>query len=135
MIESVGNILNADNAEIDRAGIQAEDFLRILLAQLSFQDPLKPLDNQEYVSQLAEFTNLEQTRLVGENLESLLTVQSSTQALDLIGRVVEVQTETGSQIGEVTTVGFQGGFPTLTVEVDDGSFLDGVSLSQIAVVR
>lgn len=112
-----------------------EDFLKILLTQLQFQDPLKPIDNQEFVAQLAQFTGLEINRQVSDKTDSLLTIQSATQSLGLIGRTVEVNTNTGSQVGTVTAISFQGGSPALTVKTADGQFLTDVTLSQIALVQ
>ena len=39
-----------------------QDFLQVLLTQLSWQDPLKPMDNQTFMAQMAQFTALEQTQ-------------------------------------------------------------------------
>src|SRR5688572_24054510 len=82
-IESIGAIVD-NPAAIRNAGLGQEDFLKVLLTQLSFQDPLKPLDNQEFIAQMAQFTNLELTRQQNDRVESLLTIQSATQAIGLI---------------------------------------------------
>jgi flagellar basal-body rod modification protein FlgD len=134
-IESVGAVLDSSSPETRRAGIQQEDFLKILLAQLTYQDPLKPLDNQEYIAQLAQFTSLEQERQSNERLESVLTVLASSQAIGLVGRSVEVRTDTGVIVGEVITARFQDGLPLLNVETEAGAFLTDVSLSQVTLVR
>lgn len=112
-----------------------EDFLKILLTQLQFQDPLKPIDNQEFVAQLAQFTGLEINRQVSDKTDSLLTIQSATQSLGLLGRVVEVSTDTGSQVGTVTAISFQGGTPALTVKTATGQFLTDVSPSRVSLIR
>ena len=39
-----------------------QDFLQVLTTQLTYQDPLKPLDNQEFMAQIAQFTTLQQTQ-------------------------------------------------------------------------
>ena len=44
------------------SNIGIEDFLKILTSQLNNQDPLKPVDNQEFVAQIAQFATLEQSR-------------------------------------------------------------------------
>ena len=133
-VEGIGAVLDS-TASTRRAGLQQEDFLKVLLTQLSYQDPLKPMDNQEYIAQLAQFSGLEQTRQVNDRIGALLTLQSADQALGLLGKQVEVTTSTGAVVGQVTTAGFNDGSPILTVQTTSGTFLTDVSLSQIRVVR
>lgn len=134
-IESIGSVVGGTSTALQTAGIGQEDFLKILLTQLSFQDPLKPLDNQEFIAQMAQFTSLEQARQLNDRTDALLSIQSATQSIGLIGRTVEVRTDTGTMVGQVTTITFEGGVPNLTVQTSSGTFLTGVTLSQIFVVR
>jgi flagellar basal-body rod modification protein FlgD len=136
MIESIGATLGADRALVERAGLGQEDFLEILLTQLTFQDPLEPLDNQEFVAQLAQFTNLEQSRLITENTEFMLRLETIAQSISLIGRTVEVRTDTETVVGRVQTITLDDqGQPRLTIVQPDGSFLSDIGLSQIAIVN
>ena len=136
-VESIGATLNGNDIDggLQRTGLGQEDFLKIFLAQLSFQDPLEPVDNQQFMAQMAQFASLDQSRQLNEKMEGLLTVQSATQSVGLIGKTVQVNTVNGSQVGEVTTVSFNRGLPELTVKTPSGEFITGVSLSQIALVR
>ena len=134
-LDSIGATNANTSAATQSAGISQQDFFRILVAQLSFQDPLKPIDNQAFIAQIAQFTALEQSRQTNENITSLLTVQSATQAIGLIGRTVEVSTDSGTAIGTVTTLNFVQGRPLMTIQKPDGSFLLGVGLDQISVLR
>ena len=133
-IESIGNAQN--NTALQRAGIDQEDFLQVLLAQLNYQDPLEPVDNSEFISQFAQLTTLTQTQSSNDKLDSLLTIQSVNQAVQLIGKTVEVNASGSDAIGQVTTITFStDGTPQMTVQRDDGGFINGVGLSQISVVR
>lgn len=134
-IASVGASTSNPSSELDRAGLGQEDFLEILLTQLTFQDPLEPMDNQEFVAQMAQFTSLEQAKQSNDKMEDLLSIQSSTQSLGLLNKTVEVAVSNGTDIGEITTVSFDSGVPNFTVKKADGEFLTGVSLSQIKLVR
>ncbi|HEX5515651.1 MAG TPA: flagellar hook capping FlgD N-terminal domain-containing protein [Gammaproteobacteria bacterium] len=136
-VGSIGSISDSSNsAALRRAGMDQEDFIRLFLAQLSFQDPLEPMNNQEFLVQLAQFTNLDQTRQMNERLESLLTFQGASQSIGLLGKKVEIVLHNGSGVtGEVTTVTFEQGFPLLAVKLDNGQALSNVSLSQIRLVR
>lgn len=118
-----------------RAAIQQEDFLQVLLTQLQFQDPLEPMDNNEFISQFAELTNLEQTQQLNDRLETLLTMQNGEQAIDLIGRSVEVATDTGTVVGEVSAVAFQQGSPEMTIRTQTGEFIADIRLGQIRIIQ
>ncbi len=134
-VESIGTVTSNAAADTKQLGIGQEDFLKILLTQLTYQDPLKPMDNQEFIAQMAQFTSLEQTRQLNDGLESLLKIQSATQSVGLIGKTVEVRTASGSEVGEVTTVSFQNGSPAFVVKTQNNQFLTDVTLSQVFVVR
>lgn len=118
-----------------QSGVNQEQFVRLFLTQLSFQDPLKPADNREFLAQLAQFTNVEQTRILNENVEGLLSVLSTNQSLDLLGRTVEVSAPSGTQVGTVTTVSLVDGRPSLTLLQQDGNVLQDVSPVSIRLVR
>lgn len=123
------------NTDLQASTLSQEDFLKILLTQLQFQDPLKPLDNQEFLAQMAQFSSLAQTSQINDRIDSLLSIQAATQSIGLIGKTVQVDTDGGSQVGTVGSLNFTGGVPLLTVTTSAGEVLTGISVSQITVVR
>lgn len=114
--------------------IGIQDFLKILVAQLGNQDPLKPMDNQEFVTQLAQFTSLQQTQEMNDKLASLLSVQAAAQSIGLLGKTVDFATATGASLGVVSAIGFAAGEPRLSVRVGSALVTD-ISLSSITSVR
>jgi flagellar basal-body rod modification protein FlgD len=71
--------------------ITRDDFLKLLIAQLQNQDPLSPMDNQEFAVQLATFNSLEQLIGVNEKLDSLQSKQllaSQLNSAALLGKQV-----------------------------------------------
>jgi len=67
-------------------------FLNLLVTQLKNQDPLDPMDANEFTSQLVQFASVEQQIYQNANLEKLLNVQQTSQVatmVDFIGRTVE----------------------------------------------
>ncbi|HEX7640598.1 MAG TPA: flagellar hook capping FlgD N-terminal domain-containing protein [Burkholderiaceae bacterium] len=114
-------------ANLQAAGISQQDFLKILLTQLTDQDPLKPMDNTQFVAQLAQFSQLEQTQQLSDTVHNSLTTQTASQAVSLLGRTIT--TNTGLS-GLVTAVDFSGATPTLTLNVS-GSSSSGIALSSI----
>jgi flagellar basal-body rod modification protein FlgD len=130
---------NGSAGTIDRnmssLGLDMQSLLQIILTQLTYQDPLKPVDNFEFVSQLAQFTSLEQSRQMSDKLDSLLALQSTNQTVGLLGHNVDVQTDSALVSGIVKSISLKGSEPQLTIETADGQFVTNASLSQIAAVR
>lgn len=132
-IEGVNAVTNG--GAVSRAVIQQEDFLQVLLAQLRYQDPLKPMDNSEFIAQFAQLTSLEQTQQMNQKLDVLLGLASASQAIELLGRTVEAGRDFGRVIGEVTTISYSGGNPLLTIRTESGESITEVSLGNILLVR
>ena len=123
----------ATNLQANSLGM--EDFLKILLTQLTYQDRLKPMDNQQFMAQMAQFTSLEQTQQLNTKIETLITNQAALQSIGLIGKTVDVNTATGLVTGTVSALSLSGDAPLLTVQTLAGGTMNRVSLSQLAAVR
>ena len=121
------------NDQLQSSVISQEEFLKVLLTQLRFQDPMKPLDNQEFLAQMAQFSGLEQTRQLNDRIDTLLTIQSTTQSIGLLGATVDVSTEAGKKQGIVSAMTFEDGAPVFTITAGQ-EVLTGVSLGQIVQV-
>lgn len=117
------------------ASLGLQDFMKILLTQLTYQDPLKPMDNQTFMAQMAQFTSLEQTQRLNDRVQQLIDNQAALQSVGLIGRTVDVATSTGNATGTVSALSLQGAAPLLTVALSSGSVLQDVSLGQVVSVR
>ncbi len=133
-IDSIGP-MTGRGAHLDSTGLDLQSLLRIIVTQLTYQDPLKPVDNYEFVSQLAQFTSLEQSRQIASKIDDLLSVQSASQTLGLLGRKVDVRGDAGTISGIVKGLSFRDGEPKLTIESDAGQFLADATVSQILTVR
>jgi flagellar basal-body rod modification protein FlgD len=87
-----------------------DDFMKILVAQLQAQDPMAPMEGQEFASQLAQFSSLEQLTNVNSNLEASQAFDialSNSAALSLIGKNVDAPGNTiDLKSGEVETLSF-----------------------------
>ncbi|MCD6289825.1 MAG: flagellar hook capping protein [Anaerolineae bacterium] len=82
------SMLNIDN----------QAFLKLLLAQLRNQDPLSPMQSEEFLSQLAELTTLEQMWRMNDSLQTFMSQQQLLQASAMIGHTVQAVDETGQTI-------------------------------------
>lgn len=91
----------SDNAALGGSTIQEQDdFMKLLVAQMRFQDPLNPLQGTEYAAQLAQFSSLEQLRNLGSKLDNALETDlllarsiNNTMAATLIGKEVRAVDE------------------------------------------
>lgn len=84
-------------AENDKKQLGQEDFLALLTTQLQYQDPFKPLENTEFIAQMAQFSSLDsqQQLLTSVNdLASSLTSNQALQASSMVGRTVLVPSDT-----------------------------------------
>jgi len=132
-ISSIGNTGVAETQT--NSSIGQEDLFKILLAQLQYQDPLEPIDNQEFIAQLAQFTELEQTRSLNDKVDQLLLTQSVNQSVTLIGKTIQVQLESATEVGTVIAVAFNDGDPRLTIQTSDNRVISEVNLSQIQIIN
>src|SRR5688500_8551624 len=109
-------------------GLGKDDFLKLLLAQLSNQDPLKPLEDKEFIAQLAQFNTLEQMQQMNSHMLDLLAGMSLAEGSNLLGRFVEA----GSVSGVVNSVAMVGGKAQITLATDNGNIQ--VALTQVTRV-
>ncbi|HBK46565.1 MAG TPA: flagellar hook capping protein [Xanthomonadaceae bacterium] len=135
-IDAIGAVVNNGSSSVQaRNTIDQEGFIKLFLSQLQFQDPLEPVDNREFLAQLAQFSNLEQSRQLSINMEGMLTMESSSQALGLLNRSVDIVQAAGGNIaGTVTAVQFTTSGPELTVNTAVG-VLTGIRLPQVSLVK
>lgn len=64
-----------------------ESFLKLLVTQMQYQDPLDPQDNAEYIAQLAQFSSLEQMTNVNSTLEKMNTLLGNMDTSLLVGQI------------------------------------------------
>ncbi len=133
-VESIGQVSQQQVSAANNA-ISQEEFVKLFLAQLNYQDPLEPLNNREFLAQLAQFSSLEQSRQINDNIVGLLAMNTSNQGLALLGKNVEVEVSGGQKFsGVVEAVHYNGTSPELTVKAASGSFVDKISLSQVKII-
>lgn len=115
--------------------LNQEDFLKILLTQLTYQDPMKPVDNQQFLAQMAQFTSLEQAQQLNDKIAVLISNQAALQSVGLIGRTVDITANGSTVTGSVTALSLSGESPLITVKTAAGATLANISLSQVTAVR
>jgi flagellar basal-body rod modification protein FlgD len=107
-----------------------DDFLKLLVGQLQHQDPLAPSDDQQWIGQMAAFSQLEQVSNMAETTQKIVDTLNTNGTLSLIGHTVTYLDSTGgSHTGKVDTVDMADGKATLTVDGTAG--IDSGSVTQV----
>ena len=122
------NPLSATDANKNQLGKDA--FLKLLTTQLQHQDPLNPMEDSEFMGQMAQFSTLEQiTNMAGANT-AMADNLTFSKSVSLIGRTVTYQdAEEQTHTGKVERVTTTDGKPALTV-----GGIDGVDPSSVTEV-
>ncbi len=92
IIPSAGSTTSTTPASA-QSPLGKEDFLQLLVAQLSAQDPLNPMDSREFSAQLAQFSALEQMTNINSTLEELVAAQQAmgnSSLISIIGKLVDI---------------------------------------------
>lgn len=108
-----------------------DDFLKLLVTQLKYQDPLKPMEDREFIAQSAQFTALEQMTNLNQNMGMFLRMQAISNTAALIGKDVsylvpssEEGEEAKIEVGKVTEVKFVDGVTYMTIDGEDDVPID-----------
>ncbi len=100
------------------------DFLKLLVTQLSSQDPMNPVSDAEFIGQMAQFSTLQETQTMQESVSGL-------QASNLLGQTVQVQNTQGqTDTGVVSSILLQSGSPELIVNGQSYDLGQVLSVSQ-----
>ena len=76
-----------------------DDFLKLLITQLQNQDPTSPMENTEFISQMAQFSSLEQMTNMSSSFAKMASFINSSEATNTLGKIVELN------IGDATVQG------------------------------
>lgn len=126
-MSSVSSLLGAyeasqtESTDTASDSLGKDDFLTLLVAQLTNQDPLNPMEDTDMTSQLAEFSSLEQLTNLNETADSILETMSDTQLVDstsFIGQWVYAEGYTiTKEDSEISTINYSLGEAVAEVTV------------------
>ena len=107
-----------------------DTFLKLLVAQLKYQDPSNPADSTQFLAQTAQFTQVEKLTQLVDDQQSMMSTQRMLSAGTMVGRTVSFPGPDGTtSTGVVKSASFTGSDPTLRVGDKD------VPLSSVTEVR
>jgi flagellar basal-body rod modification protein FlgD len=119
----------SDPSRVPTKTLNQDDFLKLLVAQMTSQDPMNPQSNTDFAAQMAQFTSLEQTQTMASDLATMNTQQQLLQASQLLGRTVTLQADPQTVAsGVVQSVQINSGTPQILV---NGKAYD---LSQVLMI-
>lgn len=109
---STDSLLSSENSNLGK-----EDFLKLLCAQLSNQDPLDPMSNDQFIAQMATFSQLEQMTNLNSNFESFMQGQYLANYATLMGKSVTALSADGQSTvnGIVKSVAVEDGQTVITL--------------------
>jgi flagellar basal-body rod modification protein FlgD len=118
-----------------------DDFLRILMTQLQNQDPMNPMQDKDFIAQMATFTSLEQMTNMNKMLEQFITGQKSDNIMkysEMIGKQVEFTSKSVDENGNEIIESKQGIVKSIyqknlevQLEMEDGTIILPNALTKI----
>jgi flagellar basal-body rod modification protein FlgD len=108
-----------------------DQFLKLFVAQMQHQDPMNPMQDQDFMGQMASFSTLEQVTNMAAANEAMASHMQLSQSVGLIGRTVTwTDKDKTTHTGVVEKVSQTDGKPVLTVSGTEG--VDPTAITQIA---
>jgi flagellar basal-body rod modification protein FlgD len=112
---AIQQALQGVTVKANKQSLTQDDFLKLLTVQLQNQDPLKPMEDAQFMGQMAQFASLEQTKELNSTVTSLSTSLGFTSAQQFLGKNVTINDGGVEVTGTVTGVMLVSGVPQILV--------------------
>ncbi|MGX9133667.1 flagellar hook assembly protein FlgD [Rummeliibacillus sp. JY-2-4R] len=133
----------AETKQTGNSSLDKDAFLQLLITQLQNQDPTSPMDDKEFISQMAQFSSLEQMQNVAKSIESLSSIAKQSQLIEynnFIGKSVNWHEATSktdengnavidSGTGTISKISYKG--DTAIFTLSDGKELTPANISEV----
>lgn len=121
-VEGVAAAAQVPQQSAAMGGLDKDAFLQLLVAQLRYQNPLSPVDGQQYLQQTAQFTMVERLEEISRGQAEVTAWQRAVVAQGMVGKAIEGMDLQGEDVaGTVTAVKLTPSGPLLVL--DDGTEL------------
>lgn len=124
-VDALNKTIN--EGRVQKEGLDKDDFLKILITQLSHQDPTTPMEDKEFIAQMAQFSTLEQMSNMNQGFTDVAEKIQSSQALNMLGHTVEIEMGESLISGKVEAV-TGGEYPNILI---NGKYYGMESVSRI----
>jgi flagellar basal-body rod modification protein FlgD len=126
-VNAFNKTLNEGKGAKANAAMDKNDFLKILITQLTHQDPTQPMDDKEFVAQMAQFSSLEQMTNMSEGLTKVANLVAKSQAVSLLGNAVDIANG-GEMVSGIVDAVTGGDFPQILV---NGQYYDYAQVQKV----
>ena len=117
-----------NGGKVNNGAMDKDDFLKILITQLSYQDPTAPMEDKEFIAQMAQFSSLEQMTNMSNGFKELSGILGQSNALGLLGKWVQVVDGESVISGKVEEVSGRD-FPQILI---NGKYYDYTSVEKVS---
>lgn len=138
-MSSITQALNQTNNEFNAAlskqkgsNLDKDSFMLLLVTQFKYQDPLNPMEDKEFIAQMAQFSSLEQLMNLNTSMEGLTTATNNQQMINATSYIGKLVSVSGNTIGKATTTNAEGKKET-TVSTFRYAFGDNVVKGTLSV--
>ena len=101
-ITQANNEFNAALGKTSGSNLDKDSFLLLLVTQFKYQDPLNPMEDKEFISQMSQFSSLEQLMNLNEGMTTLTDATNNQQMINATSYIGKQVTVSGNSIGKVT---------------------------------
>ncbi|MCL2156384.1 MAG: flagellar hook assembly protein FlgD [Leptospirales bacterium] len=110
----------------EKNGLGKDSFLKLLVTELRHQDPTKPMEDKEFIAQMAQFSSLEQMSNINKEMRNLVQSSKSAEAYSILGRDIEAYDPKQQKAitGTVNSVFYKGDEIMIVVGDDHVSMAD-----------
>ncbi|MFV2046521.1 flagellar hook assembly protein FlgD [Metabacillus sp. YM-086] len=130
------SLLLSNNTKTRNSGsnLGKDEFLKILMTQLQNQDPLNPMEDKEFISQMANFSSLEQITNMNSLMQKFLDTQKTTDSIlkysEMIGKSIEWSDSGAEQTGVVKAIKQKNN--SIILELDNGKEITSDLVTKIS---
>ncbi len=124
------NFINGTGVAAPKQQLNQDDFLKLLTTQLANQDPLKPMEDTQFIAQMAQFSSLQQATTLTKDFQAFSSAQQISSAQNLLGRTVSLSSEGTIATGTVSEVQIRDGAAEIMV---NGKAYDPATVTSIVI--
>ncbi|MCM3160505.1 flagellar hook assembly protein FlgD [Metabacillus litoralis] len=130
------SLLLSNNTKTRSSGsnLGKDEFLKILMTQLQNQDPLNPMEDKEFISQMANFSSLEQITNMNSLMQKFLDSQTKSDSIlkysEMIGKSIEWSDSGAEQTGVVKAIKQKNN--SIILELDNGKEITSDLITKIS---